>query len=173
MTGEANHQASPPAQVSERRTLLLFEAGARRFCLFADEAYSAVEWREPVPLPRAPQAILGVVSLRGRMFTVIDIGALFGDLETGAKDESPAVQAPHGFIIPLRGDEQLALTASAEPRAVETFLDQLGPMPEAEGLRMAARALFRGEDEEASILLDPGKIFPLAMRGSERRRRRF
>ncbi len=42
-----------------------------------------------------------------------------------------------------------------------------------ESLSIAARALFRGEDEETCILLDPGKIFPLAMRGAERRRRRF
>ena len=173
MTDEANQPAGESQASREPRTLLLFKAGARLFCLFADEAYNAVEWREPAPLPSAPQAVLGVVSLRGRMFTLLDTRALFAPEGAEAEDESHAIQVSNRFIIPLRGDEQLALTADDAPRAVEIFLDQLGPPPAEESFGSAARSVFKGEDEETRLLLDPSRLFALAMRGAERRRRRF
>jgi purine-binding chemotaxis protein CheW len=156
----------------ERRELLVFKAGTRTLCVFADEAQSAVEWREPTPLPRAPQAVLGVVSIRGRMFTVLDSQSLLEEQIAPAGQGSVA-QSSYAFIIPLRGDEQLALASDDAPRTVEILTDEIEPLSEQETSSKAVRARLRVEHQEQIALLDVREIFNVAMQGAERRRRRF
>jgi len=199
MTGRADHSegaatgpgADGPADREtlkrERRELLLFKAGPRRFCVLADEAHSPVEWREPTPLPRAPQAVLGIVSIRGRMFTVLDSQALPGehsaaaehiaDTEQGADAEQGSIarlsSASYAFIIPLRGDEQLALASDDAPRSVEIYTDEIEPSSGQERGLKILRGIVRGEHVEETALLNLQEIFNVAMQGVERRRRRF
>jgi chemotaxis signal transduction protein len=56
------------------------------------------DWTEPTPLPFAPPSVQGIVSMHGRMFTVIDAAVLL------ARNGSTK-----SFIVALRGEEQLAL----------------------------------------------------------------
>ncbi|HEV7860974.1 MAG TPA: chemotaxis protein CheW [Pyrinomonadaceae bacterium] len=156
----------------ERRELLLFKAGSRLLCVPADEAHSAVEWREPTPLPRAPQAVLGIVSIRGRMFTVLDSQALVG--EQIADTEHGSIARPaYSFIIPLRGDEQLALASDNAPRAIEIYTDEIESSPGPEGRLKVLRGIIRDEHQEEMALLNLQEIFNVAMQGVDRRRRRF
>ena len=127
----------------EQRELLLLRAGARRAAVYADEAEGVVEWREPVPLPHAPPAVLGVVSVRGRMRTVLDLAALLG----GTEANEEAAVAPRLLIV-LRGDEQLALAADH------------------------AEAVSAPPAGEAVHRLDPAHLFAAATQGAERRRKR-
>ncbi|MGH9901668.1 MAG: chemotaxis protein CheW, partial [Pyrinomonadaceae bacterium] len=60
------------ADERERRELLVMQAGGRLFAVFADEAGGVTEASAPTPLPQAPAAVLGVVSVRGKMLTVLD-----------------------------------------------------------------------------------------------------
>ena len=126
-----------------QRGLLLLRAGARAAAVYEDETDGVVAWREPVPLPHAPPAVLGVVSVRGRMRTVLDPAALLG----GTRAEGETAAAPRLLVL-LRGDEQLALAADhAEP---------VSAPPEGETVH----------------LLDPAHLFAAATQGPERRRRR-
>jgi len=127
----------------EQRELLLVRAGGRAAAVYADEADGVVEWREPVPLPHAPPAVRGVVSVRGRMRTVLDAATLLG----GARTSGETAAAPRLLVI-LRGDEQLALAADHAERV---------------------KALPEGE---AVHLLDPAHLFAAATQGAERRRKR-
>jgi chemotaxis signal transduction protein len=156
----------------ERRALLLLSAGARRFCVFADEAHRAVAWREPTPLPRAPQAVLGVVSIRGRMFTLLDALGLLPEEPVASGEHAPSVHPSYTFIVPLRGDEQLALASSSEPRAIEVHRDRIETPSGREANSKAARGFIRDEDQKPIVLLNLQEIFNLAMQGGERRRRR-
>lgn len=142
------------------RGLLLMRAGAHDLAVYADEADGVAEWREPVPLPHAPEAVLGVVSLRGRVRTVLDPAALLG--AGGGEAES----APSLLVI-LRGDEQLALAVA---RA-----EEVGPAAElapAGAHAPLARGAFRHEGGTV-YLLDPAQLFAAATRGAERRRQRL
>ncbi|HEV2763223.1 MAG TPA: chemotaxis protein CheW, partial [Pyrinomonadaceae bacterium] len=58
------------------RELLLLEAGGRVFALAAEAVEATAEDLRPTPLPFAPPAVLGVVSLRGHARTVLDAAAL-------------------------------------------------------------------------------------------------
>src|ERR1700682_6383956 len=84
----------------QSRTLQLFNAGRDRFAVFADEVMTIAEWREPARLPHAPAAVLGVVSIQGRMLTVLDLSQLLGQ---------PHRSKTSSHILALRGDDQLAL----------------------------------------------------------------
>ena len=91
----------------ELRTLQLVRAGSVQFGVFADAIAMISPWREPVPLPLAPASVLGVVSLQGRMLTVLELRTLVG----GEANDSGI--ASERRIIALRGDEQLALAVDA------------------------------------------------------------
>lgn len=67
--------ATPATHAADRREpreLLLMRAGEFRIALFADEVESVSDALPPTPLPHAPRSVLGVVSLRGRIRTLID-----------------------------------------------------------------------------------------------------
>lgn len=147
-------------EAREQRELLVARAGARLFGVYADEAASVTDWREPTPLPHAPHAIMGVVCVRGHMLTVLDPLAL---VSTRAGETS----APR-FLVALRGDEQLALAVEKTERILEIFIDEVEPVEHAEGVLHGI--IQRGADMIA--VLNVQEIFAAAMHGAERRRQR-
>ena len=156
--------AAEQEEQRERRELLVMRAGTRLLGLFADEAESVTEWREPTPLPGAPGAVLGVVHIRGCMLTVLDPLALL--------DESPANGSrARGFIIALRGDEQLALAVDRAERIDEIFADEVQPLSRKAGGASVLSGVVQRERELIAVL-DTAELFATAMRGDERRRRR-
>jgi chemotaxis signal transduction protein len=144
----------------ENRPLLqIFRRGNARFALLTDEIAAIAEWRQPTPLPQAPPAVLGVVSVQGRMLTVLDPAIL---LEEPADGNSTT-----NLIVALRGDEQLALLVDEKGETVPTEL----------GLQSAATngamlGFIKHQENEIGVL-DLTKLFGLAIRGRERRQRRF
>jgi purine-binding chemotaxis protein CheW len=152
----------------ERRELLIVRAGARLLGVFADEAGGVTKWREPTPLPRAPVAVLGVVSIRGLMLTVLDPLRLLGG--SSAPEEGSPRPA---FIVALRGDEQLALAVDHALRIEEIFIDEIEPLARrrsAEDASVLSGVIQSGS--ELVAVLDTGELFAAAMRGGERRRQR-
>jgi chemotaxis signal transduction protein len=81
------------------RKLQLFRAGPLTFGIFTDEIAATIAWREPTPLPLAPKSVLGVVSVQGRMLTVLDSRVLSG-AEASSSDSS---LYPPAHIIALEG----------------------------------------------------------------------
>ena len=159
------------ADARERRELVVMKSGARLIGLFADEADSVTKSVAPTPLPGAPPAVLGVVSVRGRMLTLLDPAPLFegvaGRPPGRTAPERPAAP-PSRFIIALRGDEQLALAVERVERITEIFTDEV------EAVAHAAEFV-RGivqSDGALVVVLVPERLFEAAMEGNERRRKR-
>jgi len=134
-------------------------AGAHEVAVYADESDGVAEWREPVPLPHAPPAVLGVVNLRGRVRTVLDPATLLGAPAGGG-------EGTYRFIVVLGGNEQLALAVAHAEQAGAP-----GDLPTADPPAPFVRATFRRGDETVH-LLDPAHLFAAAMQGTERRRQR-
>jgi purine-binding chemotaxis protein CheW len=148
----------------ERRRLLVFKAGPRLLGVFADEANTVVEWRRPTPLPYAPKSVLGVVSVRGRMLTVLDPLSLLS--------ETNAVEAlSFNFIIPLGGDEQLALAAEQAQGFIEIFADEISP--QSQDLKNDAVLGIIESESGPLVVLKVRELFAAALQGAERRRKRF
>ena len=158
------NDSSPDYPESDsKRDLRVVFASSRKLGVFADEIEAIADWRTPTPLPYAPKAVLGVVCIHGRMLTVLDIAALLGE-EVGVARSSPS------SIVALCGDEQLAL---AVDRAAETFAvaaDELQEMKDEERSVILGVVAHAGE---SITMLNVRELFPAAIRGHERRRRRF
>ncbi len=143
------------------RKFRIFEAGALRFGVSERDISTVAEWRKPTPLPQAPESVLGVVSLEGRMLTVIDLALLAG---------SPAPSDGYRHILALRGDEQLAIAVTSGGATVE-FVDlDFSAATEDDEKFVLGRVQHEGAE---IITLNPAELFFCAFRGRERRRRRF
>lgn len=147
----------------ERRELLVARCGARLIGIFADEADHVIAWQQPSPLPYAPQSVLGVVSARGRISTVLEPLALLGERRT-------VEAAPFRFIIILRGDEQLALAVERAERIIEIVTDDIEPLGSSAGATVV-RGLLQMEGRLIAVV-NVRELFTAAMQGTERRRRR-
>ena len=124
--------------------LLSFRVGSRLFGVDESRVAMVANWREPTPLPHAPPAVMGIVSLQGRMLTVLDLRRLTGG-------ESADNTTPQ-HVIALRGDEQLALAVDTVEGSIESPRDSNGPQVE---------------------VINVSELFFLALQGRERRQRRF
>lgn len=146
------------------RGLFVLTAGGQAFAVDAEDAEGVAEGLTPAPLPHAPAAVLGVVSVRGRVRTLLYPPALVS--QAHAPEDVPR------FVVALRGDEQLALAADS----VE------GPV--AFNVTFDADSLSLSDSHEHTLvgtlehegrrvqLLDASRLFDAAMRGTERRRPR-
>jgi purine-binding chemotaxis protein CheW len=143
------------------RSLQLFRAASLLCGIFENEIATVAHWREPTPLPQAPHTVLGVVCIQGRMLTVLSLATLL--------DNSVSTEQSH-HILALRGDEQLALAVEAVTETIEIDDDLLAKAANSgEGLVLG---VVDHDGAEITILNVKG-LFPSAIQGRERRRRRF
>lgn len=138
-------------------TLQLFRVGDVDLAVRDDDVFGVIAWREPARLPFAPQTVLGVVAIQGRMLTVLDTAKLL-DLDVSAR----------GSILALRGREQLALAGDAQG-AIQINPTDIQPAT-------AFCSLSTGsiqKDGRTIHLLATDQLFGSALRGHERRRKRI
>lgn len=157
----------PAGAEPQLRDLLSFSAGNYTFGVFADEVEGTAEAKRPAPLPFAPAAVLGVVSVRGRMLTALDPMALVSGEPLTWPAELPQV-------IALRGEEQLALAASALGETITiATADIEPPLLAATGENhQVIEGISRHAGHEITILR-VAHLFAAAVQRRERRRRRF
>ncbi|HEY0406201.1 MAG TPA: chemotaxis protein CheW [Pyrinomonadaceae bacterium] len=160
MTEQATN--SEPALRRERLEVLIVRAGERWLGTLAEEATGVERGREPTPLPHAPDAVLGVVSVRGRILTLLDPLALMGERRAERTDN-----ARPAFILALRGQEQLALAVESAEQLREIFSDEIAQPIGAEA--RIARGAFQDAGRRV-ILLDVTRLFAAAVEGMEPRR---
>lgn len=158
---------NPPSAV---RTLQLFRAGRLLCGIFEDEIATVARWRQPTPLPHAPRSVLGIVSLQGRMLTVLDLTSLLIGSGASTDDESLTTEAPAQHLIALRGDEQLAIAVHDVETRIEVGDSDLNDKQETAGALVVGVLHREGLDIQ---VLNPKELFLTAIQGRERRRRRF
>ena len=138
-------------------TLQLFRVANVDLAVRDDDVFGVIEWREPSRLPFAPQTVLGVVAIQGRMLTVLDTAKLL-DLDGSER----------GSILALRGREQLALAADTQ----DTI--QINPTDIQPATAFGSLSTGSVQKEGRTIhLLATDQLFGSALRGHERRRKRI
>jgi len=142
-------------------TLRVFDFKSLVLAVREEDVLTVADWTEPARLPFAPASVLGIVSIQGRMFTVVDIDVLL-ETHTHSTRENP------GFILALRGDEQLAIAAYNADQIVECGVEDL--------TQESNSGLIRGTfslNGRTVSLLEVENLFAGIIRGRERRQRRF
>jgi chemotaxis signal transduction protein len=144
--------------------LRLFTRSSVQFAILENEIAAIENWRVPAPLPNAPESVLGVVGIQGRMLTVIDVAKLAGSIPASVEAEQ---QDAGQRILALRGDEQLALVIDGEEPGIDVS-DEIFNGTDMRGLMTTVSHAGR-----ALSVLNPKQLFLSAIQGRERRRRRF
>jgi chemotaxis signal transduction protein len=147
-------------QVSPLDKLLLLRLGSLKLAVDSDQVLATCEWLVPTPLPFAPEPVKGIISIDGRMFTVLEIGQLFGEVPSGARKA----------IVVFRGDEQLALAIDSAETEVEVSGNDISNAPE--GVARTIRGVWHHNGEQIQVL-QINELFSSAIQGRERRRRRL
>jgi len=161
MSADANNLSNHEGP--ERRELLLLNVGRRMVGIFTENVAGVAAGKSPVPLPRSPESILGVVAFRGRMLTVVDLRPLLGE---AAGTAEPAI------IVALSGEEQLAIAADSSRGAIQVFSREPELSVPDGGSEILSGTLNRNGDQ--IDLLDVSSLFEVVIKGHrERRRRRF
>jgi chemotaxis signal transduction protein len=92
---EISDLQSPDAMLS----VLLFEVGSQQFAISVDQTEGVVDCPAITPLPGAPNEIIGVGSVRGRMTIVVDLSVDNHQVEKRR-------------LILIKGESQMGLAAS-------------------------------------------------------------
>ena len=161
----AASEVEADAEGSQLHDLLPFITGEQLFAVFADEVDATAEAKPFAPLPRAPNSVLGIVCVRGRMLTVIDPTTLLTG-ETGAWGETLPC------VIALRGDEQLALAAESyrDTITISSADIERGPETQPQDELIIGNVTYANEK---ILILNSTRLFSRVVQRRDRRRRRF
>lgn len=146
------------------RRLRVVRAGSHNYGIPTENISTIAAWREPTPLPFAPPSVIGVISLEGRMLTVMDLA----ELTRSQAEASDAASRSAGHVVALRGDEQLALAVDEVGETIELHSDESNAQQQASPI---VRGILH-HDNTAIQILNLKELFATAI-GRERRRRRF
>ena len=149
-----NSNVSPERQIAFR----LLRANTLTLAVRELDVLSVVDLTEPTPLPFAPPSVIGIVSVQGRMFTVLDLSFLL---------DSDGANRKCKFIVALRGGEQLGLAVDDSNDVVEINASEI--VTDSSSDLVSGRFQF---DQADYSILNVEKLFAGVIRGRERRRRR-
>ncbi len=134
---------------------VIFRLGVEEYGLPVGVVSSIIRYEESTPVPRSPEAVLGVINLRGRIIPVVDLVRRF----TGARF-SPGPTSRIVVAEGAAGPVGIAVDAASE---VTWFSDeQIRPVPEGTLGAETARAFSGVVEREGSlvILLDLDEAVP-------------
>jgi purine-binding chemotaxis protein CheW len=139
----------------EMRSFVIFRLGDEEYGLSIDNVQSIVRYEESTPVPRSPEAIQGVVNLRGQVIPVLDLSMQLrnSSIEQSALSRIIVAEGEGGVI-------GLAVDAANEVASIPTASIQ--PPPEAILTAETAQA-FEGVAERESglvILIDLDSAVP-------------
>lgn len=143
--------AEPPAASAEDLELLSFRLGGEGYAIMVNDVREVLKNYQLTAVPNAPAHILGVMSLRGTVTTVVDLCGRLG-ITPGVRDEKSRI------IIVSTDDEDMGLLVDRVTGVVKILPQDIRPAPEnseqgAELLLGIAR-----KNDKLHILLDLARV---------------
>ena len=142
---DAGDEASPVQHQDVE--LLTFRMGSESYAVLVEDVREVLKVRDSTMVPNAPAFILGVMSLRGAMLPVIDLGKRLG-IESLVRDERSRI------VVMNPGEEDVGLIVDRVTGVIRVMPEEIKPAPEhmeqgAEFLRGIVR-----KNDKLFILLD-------------------
>jgi purine-binding chemotaxis protein CheW len=145
----------PADAVVEPERMVLFVVGEHRFGVPIDRIREIIPARPYTPLPGSGAHVCGLINLRGRIVTVVDLGARLNlPPAAGNPDHSIVIVEHRGKLVGM-AVEQVARIASVDPESLQDSAETL------RSLRLD-RDYLRGVgevDEEIFVAVDPDELF--------------
>lgn len=133
--------------------VVAFSIGDERYALetrFIHEVQPTAQIKQ-TRLPGAPEFILGLINVRGHLYSLIDIGNYLGLAPRSIPETAYILRVQGGELgdgVPL----ELCLLADDLPEVRSVFLDELHPAPT--GLPHPTQAIVRGVTVDLLVVLD-------------------
>lgn len=154
-TSAGDSLATGGVQVPPLRQIVLLGAGGRRFGVPIDVLREIIPARPFTPLPGSAVSVCGLINLRGRIVTTIDLGARLGLSPCSARPDHKIVIVDHaGTLVGLAVEEVAGI--------VRVDLDELGRPADALREIDPEAAHLRGigsTPEGDYAVLDTGELF--------------
>lgn len=150
-------QAAPAEETGDQVALermALLVVGEHRFAVSIDRIREIIPARPYTPLPGSGAHVCGLINLRGRIVTVIDLGARLRLSPASANPDHSIVIVEHRGRLAGLAVEEVARIVSVDPAALQDAADSL------RALRVE-RAYLRGVGEtggEVFVAVDPDEI---------------
>lgn len=125
--------------------LLVVRSGGRFFALPMEQVLEVVTARPFAPLPGSPEAVSGLVNVRGRAVTVVDLGTTLGL-------DSSANAADHRVLLLEHRGLQIGLVVDDVDRILRVPEDQLVEVQESGAAGGWLRAVAHESDREIGVL---------------------
>jgi len=142
----ARELARPAARIQEgerRLSLLEFRLGPEAYAIEARHVREVVPTNYLAPLPGVPPFVLGIVSVRGLIWSVMDLRLFFNIPRRGISDH------PRAILVEAGG---LRWGILADSRLRMLYVDSLRPPPEV--TERIPRNVVRGTTEDLAVVLD-------------------
>jgi purine-binding chemotaxis protein CheW len=150
-------QAAPPGEAADEAVLermALLVVGEHRFAVGIDRIREIIPARPYTPLPGSGAHVCGLINLRGRIVTVVDLGARLRLAPASANPDHSIVIVEHRGKLAGLAVEEVARIVSVDTAALQDAADAL------RALRID-RAYLRGvgeTDGELFVAVDPDEI---------------
>ncbi|MEZ6183523.1 MAG: chemotaxis protein CheW [Planctomycetota bacterium] len=154
-TAQVSRSAARRAELgaSEQSQIIVFTVGGREYAVPIDGVERTERPSTVTPVPRSPEFVRGVSSLRGAVLCVVDLGLLLdGEASTGD---------PRSFLVLTDGARRLALQSEDLPDFVRIDAAQRMPPPTSHS-EVYTAAVER--NFEVVGVIDPARLFDLVER---------
>jgi purine-binding chemotaxis protein CheW len=144
-----------PDAAAEPERMVLFVVGEHRFGIPIDRIREIIPSRPYTPLPGSGEHVCGLINLRGRIVTVVDLGARLNLPPARANPDHSIVIVEHGGRLVGMAVEQVARIAAVDAGSLQDSAETL------RSLRLD-RAYLRGVgevDDEIFVAVDPDELF--------------
>lgn len=156
-TDSEDVSAGAPAEeaAAEAERMVLFVVGEHRFAIPIDRIREIIPARAYTPLPGSGGHVCGLINLRGRIVTVMDLGARLNLPPASRLPDHSIVIVEHAGKLVGMAVEEVARIVAVDP----------GTLAESAGVLRSLkidRAYLRGVgevDDEIFVAVDPDEIF--------------
>jgi purine-binding chemotaxis protein CheW len=149
----------PDVTTYDTRGFVLFRLGDEEYGIPIEQVLAIIRYEQPMPVPRAPEGVLGVINLRGRVIPVLDLTAR---LRVGVF--RPGL--PSRIVITEVGSGSVGIAVDSASEVVALPNSSIGPVPDSV-LSSHTAGLFEGvadRDGALVILLDLEHVMDVAER---------
>lgn len=135
VVGETHEPAEAAASSAAGEKLLIFDLAREKYAIPIHEIAQIIELPPTTPIPNAPDFLHGILSLRGKIIAVIDVG-----VRLGLRHQAP--REGRKVVVLDMGADQFGLLVDGIDQVVEVDLSGLEPPPE--GFRPVAQDFVEG-----------------------------
>ena len=141
--------ARPASPVEDQLALAVFELASERYAIELRWVHEVARVLDYTPVPGTPEHFVGLTSVRGDVFAVIDLRKLFGLATSALSDRTRLV---------LLGDRTPELGVLMDRALGSTALPASQVLPASPGVVGSAAACVRGVTADATVVLDGGAL---------------